>query len=264
MGHELKRVQEGEPWKPSADFHNACVETIRGFRQWITGANPDRNIYNGLQVKLRNDTGVNLNQIDVVGVSGSIVAATAKRFQAQIRLSGVKPTCYHWGRIAILRHPIKAGKIGLATLSGLTVARVRLNHPDDDWAELTPDDPGTLDSQTGGGSARIICVDPGEGVRGAVVELAYASPGFGIEYWDACPGQSQPFRVWIGRWDPATNAWSYDRTAYSWAIDHRYDVPYPGPCGTALAHWKPSEEYGKIAEIWPADCSSPGCYGYTP
>lgn len=270
MGNELQRVQAGDKFRPSADFHNAAVETIRGFREWITGAGTNRNLYNGLQVKLRNETGETLHQHDVVAVKTSLVLATKERFKHQIRVTGEAPTCDDWGRIAICRHPIKAGKIGLASMSGLAVARVNMHHAGDEWAELTPGDPSALDSQTGGGSARIKWVAPGLGVRLAIVELGEAHPGFGVEYAEDCPGRSQQFRVWVGRWDSDAQGWDYDRTTEFWAIDHRWFDPdlygdlYPAKCATGLAKWKPSKEHGRIAEIWVADCSSPGCYGYAP
>lgn len=270
MGEELETVGPGDPFQPSADHRNATVEAIRQVRHWEQsgGALLGRNIYNQTMVMVRNDSGADRDQYDVLAIGDSLIAPASflNRFKAQVRVSGVKPTYEHWGKIVVLRRPIKKGKMGPAIGVGITPARVRLNHPGDEYAELSDGDPAVLDSQTGGGSARIKWVDPGEGIRWAIVELGVVRGEFGVEYAQDCPGGSIEFKVWVGRWNPSATpaGWSYDRSKEFWAIDHRnvsQDL-YPDKCATGLAEWRPHKEHGRIAEINVADCFSPGCYGY--
>lgn len=175
MGDELRTVREGEPFRPSADFHNATVETIRGFRAWLTGANPGRNLYNGLAVKLRNDTGSNRIQYDVVGISDTLVSATAARFKSQIRLVGTTPDADdHRGKFAILRHPIKAGKIGLAIVAGVTPAKINVLSTSHQYADVKDGDTACLETCAGGG-ARILYLAGSSGVVWGVVRIGNAA-----------------------------------------------------------------------------------------
>ena len=268
MPTELEPVQSGQPFVPNAPFHNAAVETIRTVRDFLTGNSPGRNIYNPNMVMVRNDSGADRDQHDVLGIADSLVDPVTRlnQFKSQMRVSGVEPTCEHWGKLCILRRPLKKDKIGPAVVAGLTPARIRLNHPDDDYAEVCPGDPSVLESCTGGGSCKIKWVDSGEGIRSGIVAIDQCHPGFGVEYAEDCPGRSVEFKVWVGRWDPGAQAWTYDRTQEFYAIDHRYFDPavygdlYAEKCATGLAIWRPSTEHDRIAEIVTADCSSPGCY----
>jgi len=261
---ELEKVQPGQPWQPNAPFHNAAVETIRTVRDFLVGNSPGRNIYNPSIAMVRNDSGGDRDQHDVLGIGDSLVdpATRLNQFKTQRRVKGLMPSCHHWGKLAILIRPLKEEKIGPAIVAGLSAARIRMNHAEDDYAEICPGDPAILESCTGGGSCKIKQVAGTSGVQWGIVAIDQCHPGFGVELAQNHPGRSLEFNVWVGRWDAAAHDWEYDRTTTFRAIDHRYDVPYPAKCSTGLAKWQPSEEHGRIAEIWALDCSSPGCYGY--
>lgn len=61
----------------------------------------------------------------------------------------------------------------------------------------------------------------------------------GIELAQQHPGRGNRFLVYLGTWDPVATGWIYDRTQTYWAIDWRFDVPYPAAYATGLAEWRP-------------------------
>jgi len=95
--------------------------------------------------------------------------------------------------------------------------------------------------------------------RGMLVPSAPPFGGVGFMLAEDHPGRGLLFEVWLGTWDSATHSWDYDGSVTYQCIDWRYDVPYPEICATGLGFWMPSDEYGKIIEVWSLDCSSPGC-----
>ena len=76
------------------------------------------------------------------------------------------------------------------------------------------------------------------------------------------PGKSIVYRAYLGIWCPNHNDWRYDCTDTSdewvYAIDHRYDVPYPNVGARGLYISRPSDQYGVIYENVNMDCSTPG------
>jgi len=76
------------------------------------------------------------------------------------------------------------------------------------------------------------------------------------------PGKGVVFKCYRGIWCPEDHTWRYDCTDgcadWAWAIDHRYDVPYPDIGARGLFTPRPSDTYGTIWECVSLDCSSPG------
>jgi hypothetical protein len=72
------------------------------------------------------------------------------------------------------------------------------------------------------------------------------------------PGRSIAFKIYLGTWNSETSSWDYDLTTTVYAIDHRYDMPYPDEGATGLFVKRASDTYGVIYECVSLDCSSPG------
>lgn len=73
-----------------------------------------------------------------------------------------------------------------------------------------------------------------------------------------CPGTGNHFLIYLGEWDSSQNCWVYYEGATYWAIDFRYDVPYPAAGAQGLFTPRESDDYGIIWETVALDCSSPG------
>jgi len=72
------------------------------------------------------------------------------------------------------------------------------------------------------------------------------------------PGRGQLFTIHLGVWSPDLYKWIYDTENTFFAIDWRYDVPYPGAGATGLFSPRPSTTHGVIYECVSLDCASPG------
>jgi len=76
------------------------------------------------------------------------------------------------------------------------------------------------------------------------------------------PGKGIVFKCYQGIWCSEDHTWRYDCTDtcddWVWAIDHRYDVPYPDIGARGLFTPRASDTYGTIWECVALDCSSPG------
>lgn len=76
------------------------------------------------------------------------------------------------------------------------------------------------------------------------------------------PGKGVVFKCYQGIWCPEDHTWRYDCTdgcaEWVWAIDHRYDVPYPDIGARGLFTPRASNTYGTIWECVNLDCSTPG------
>ncbi len=76
------------------------------------------------------------------------------------------------------------------------------------------------------------------------------------------PGKGIEFKCYKGIWCPQDHTWRYECTdgcdEWVWAIDWRYDVPYPDIGARGLFTPRSSVTYGIIYECVSLDCSSPG------
>jgi len=94
--------------------------------------------------------------------------------------------------------------------------------------------------------------------RGAFIPIAPGVELIGFCLAENHPGRGVLFDVYLGVWNPNDHSWGYDTSTTYKCIDWRFGVPYPLAGATGLAVWRPSRAYGRILEVVPLDCISPG------
>lgn len=129
MSDPLRKVQAGEPFKPSANTWNAFVDAARAEqqRQLDRQAAQPSTFRDPDIIRVRNETGRDLRRFAVVGISSPLfvpgVAEVTNAFAREVTFRGVVPTAN--SAPAILLEPALQGRVVKAQLSG--VIHVRLN-----------------------------------------------------------------------------------------------------------------------------------------
>lgn len=125
----LQRIQPGQKFRPSATAWNAAMEATEAFLQTSRTAGiasgPDARWQ---YITIRNDSGADRDQFDVLGINGVAITPTENEdeFKSRPILSGVTPADAHAGKFAILQEPIPVGEYGRAMISGQSIARIKL------------------------------------------------------------------------------------------------------------------------------------------
>jgi len=165
-----------------------------------------------------------------------------------------------------------AGRLWLCTLnedmgettSGEAAADLLSLDTTDTAKDITVVDPHDLFGHLEDG-AEGLCVEQldTDGTRYFVLVYAqYARAMTELMLAEDHPGKGIVFKCYRGIWCSEDHTWRYDCTDvcadWAWAIDHRYDVPYPDIGARGLFTPRPSDTYGTIWECLSLDCSSPG------
>ena len=201
-----QKVQSGQPWQPSATAHNAFVDTYQYVEELRRsgGAGVGRAGSGTNVVQVRNDSGVDRDRFDVLGIAGPVIdpADNLPVFKNGIVLKGVVPVLpagqgtttttgdptttttgepttttsapgatSHEGCFVLLLQPLAAGAIGWAMVSGVCVAKVDYTESTGRCAEIKDGDAGSLRACPSG-SAFVLWPASGTGVQWAVVLLA--------------------------------------------------------------------------------------------
>ncbi|MEX0744877.1 MAG: hypothetical protein WD118_04680 [Phycisphaeraceae bacterium] len=164
-GDTLKKVQTGQPLKIPAQAYNAFIDTARAHAQ----REQDRHRHasppgsGAGTVLVRNDSGEDRDRFDVLGLDAPLITPedNLPQFTNHVALKGVLPTADYRGRFALLLAPLKAGRIGHALLSGVSVARLKLLSPLHTHAQVAAGEAGYLLSSVGG-AAQILWHDQPE------------------------------------------------------------------------------------------------------
>lgn len=126
MGDPFRKVQPGESVSFSAGVHNAMVDAARltKSRQLDQGSDDRTTTRDAAIIKVRNDTGADLNRRSVLGLNGPLFdPGDINQFEAFLRdvaFSGVVPGVAHNGRFGVLLEPAPAGAIARAYVAGVT------------------------------------------------------------------------------------------------------------------------------------------------
>jgi len=171
-----QKVQRGQEWKPSASAHNAFVDTSEYVEELRRsgGAGVGRAGSGTNVVQVRNDSGVDRDRVDVLGIDGPVIdpADNLPAFKNGIVLKGVTPSePTHEGCFVVLLQPLADGRIGWGMVSGVTVAKVDYTESTGRCAEVKDGDAGSLRAVPSG-SAFILWPRSGTGVEWAVILLA--------------------------------------------------------------------------------------------
>jgi hypothetical protein len=119
----FRKVNGGAPLSISAGDWNAAMDVARAYAtsQRDTKKHGKLDLLNTGLVLVRNDSGLAFDRFEALGINGVVISPTdgLDAFQNQILLSGID---YDGGPALIAQEPIADGAIGLACISGVTVA----------------------------------------------------------------------------------------------------------------------------------------------
>jgi hypothetical protein len=178
MGDAYKKVQTGEKLKIAAETFNTMIDAALDFkaRQQGRGQDAQRRFYQSGIFPVRNASGTDRDQFDVVAVGSPIIGPSDNlpEFKNRPALEGATPSGAlvggDIGRFGILQEPCKAGEIVSAVISGVTVAKVYVTA---EWHEKADVRNGACASLISAeqGSATILWKESGLGLRWAIVRL---------------------------------------------------------------------------------------------
>jgi len=176
-GDALRKVRAGEKLAIPAQAYNTFIDTALDFqqRQRDQGRQPQRDFRQSGLVLVRNDSGADRDQFDVLGVDGPVIDpdTSAQNFKDRVALKGVSPTVAdHIGQFVITAEPIKADAIGWAFASGVCQAAIIVDDEDTErhFAEVNDGDAAYLKA-VHCGSAGILWRAGGTGAQWAVIRL---------------------------------------------------------------------------------------------
>lgn len=177
----LRKVSEGEPFEPSARFHNATVDAIRAVRGMQSSGvvAPRFGYWQSGIVNVRNDSGTDRDQFDVLAISGLVFDPTVDldSFKSEgVLFKGVKPSIDSFtdhgmdGRFGVLMEPVASGEIASLAVDGVVRCQVNMDATWHFRADIQDDN--TVLKSYPGGSCQILSVDrSGTGLKWAVVRL---------------------------------------------------------------------------------------------
>ena len=154
----FRHAHPGDPLKISATDWNGAMDAAAAVRQGLTSrtfATP-RDVHSSTIVKIKNSSGADRKQYDLLGLAGPLItpAANPIQFDQEIVFNGFAVNAAYLGQFAVLQEPVKAGQIGRACVAGVTQARLAIANAYDQFSDVTTD-PTQLQTAPGG-SAQIL------------------------------------------------------------------------------------------------------------
>ena len=172
MNKGLTHVKAGDPLEIRAPVWNAMLDAARDrqARGHATERTPGPD-FRGVPILIKNNSGADRSQYDILGVSGVVFAAMDDGFKQRIVLTGVTPaTGSHEGKFAVLAEPIGDGDIGSAVVDGTTICQVNITDAAHEFADIANGDAAKLVSGETG-PTQIIWIESGTGTKWAVVRI---------------------------------------------------------------------------------------------
>ena len=203
MGDPLRKVQPGQPVRIPARTFNTFIDAAQDYlqrRQNVGGDPLTTRLRSGI-VLVENASGADRGRFEILGVDDVVIsqADNADEFYNRPVLSGITPdTDVHAGRFVVLAEPIASGKIGHAWAFGMCPVQVDMQDADHTACEIKDATTANLISHTSG-TARILTVESGTGVKWAVVRIG---AGGGL------PDGTATYQVLS--WDNTDKAWGPD------------------------------------------------------
>ena len=143
-------------------------------------------------IKVRNQSGQDLDRFAVLGIDSAIIPpdANALEFKNQPATNAIVPTDAHAGQFIVLLDPLKNGRIGRAWVSGVCICQVRI---DEDWHTFADIEAGKVTSLVSkpDGGAKILWREDGVGLLWAIVRLSNVAR---THYLARIPGSGIPGR----------------------------------------------------------------------
>ena len=148
-------------WQDAAEF----TRQQRTFAANVGAGSSDAGI-----VRIRNDSGADVDRFGILGLSGIVFAPEDNQdgFKTSPVLKGTTPTADQLERFVILQEPIKSNEIGRGLLLGLSAVQIDVINEDDDYADIIASDATKLRSQPYG-ATWIAYKEAGTGTKWAFV-----------------------------------------------------------------------------------------------
>lgn len=251
MADALRKVKPGDPLVIPAETFNAFVETAQDLRSRQQNQMRDAQPLtrpSGI-VRIRNDSGVDRNRFDVLGVDGVIFdpADDEDAFKNAPALVGVTPAAEHANRFVVLLEPLADGSIGPAMAQGICPVKLDVQDAGHSFAEAVAGQCGALISASGSGGAQILWKAAGTGQQWALVRVGQAGGGDGERKYariTQVEGSSPPYLYSGQQVIPAANGTWQDVARGDDLNSNLYNIGesiYPGagkvPVGRVVVYW---------------------------
>ena len=200
-------VKKGEPLSIPAEEYNAFLQVANDYRTKSVAARPlqqERFVPHGL-VRIKNTTGVDLTRFSVLGIDGPLFSPddNLEEYQNRLAFVGVTPTTDHLEKFAIIQEPLAADAIGLAMVTGVTVAQVNVTSEGHGYANLVDGESGYLESAAGGA---VVILSKGSGTETVWAHVLLGS--------SPCPSEQAVLDADLTATGTATaSIWRFDGTA---------------------------------------------------
>jgi len=172
MGDGLNHVRAGDSIVIRSSVWNAMLDAAKATQARRNAIGRPTSPSRGTPIMIRIDSGGNLSQYEILGISGMVFAPADDGFKPRIILTGDTPaTGSHEGKFAVLTSSLPDGDMGPAVVDGVTLCQVNIMDADHEYADITNADSAKLTSAAIG-PAQIIWAETGTGTKWAVVRLS--------------------------------------------------------------------------------------------
>jgi hypothetical protein len=249
MADSLRKVATGDPLVIPAAAYNAFIDAARANQSGrsLVGTVGPGGAPSTL-VPVRNDSGATRGRFEVLGISGTVFAASSlDAFQNYPILTGVSPTTAHTGAFLVLLAPVKNNEIGLGLLEGLVPVQVNVTRTDHRFADVTNGDATRLTSAALG-SAQLLYAAAATGLQWMLVRLGPSgSVGTATTPYTILPSATETEAAQTDTWDvtaqPGGNLgvkFRVSRIAYNDAGDQKLYAYY---------RWVQTDASGRVISI---------------
>ena len=170
--NEFQHVRSGEPIVIPATAYNAMLDAAQAHRNRRMNLSPRGAGFDSLYIHVENATGRFLERFDVVGLDGPCETQNLDAFCNKIAFKGVVPRKEHAQRFAVLQQDAAPGMMVRACLSGVTIAKVRVERAPRNMGGLSCNAASDATSYLElGGGASILWIDSGTGVKWSIIRI---------------------------------------------------------------------------------------------
>ena len=180
MGDIFRRVRDGEKLRIPARTYNAMIDAAQDYAN-RKNARTDSDASGTLPVNMvyiKNSSGVNVDRLNVLGISNSMIDVTSNNFKQSTILEGVKPVIasHGSGRFVVTAEPIKDGAVGRAFITGYFPILIDVTNESHGYADVNDNIVTSLKSVETG-SAVILWKEAGLGIKWSVVRFGGSGGG---------------------------------------------------------------------------------------
>ncbi|OHB60686.1 MAG: hypothetical protein A2Y12_04900 [Planctomycetes bacterium GWF2_42_9] len=180
MSDTFKRVRDGEKLRIPARTYNAMIDAAQDYAN-RKNARADSDASGVLPVNMvyiKNSSGVNVDRLNILGISNSMIDVASNNFKQSTILEGIKPVFanHSSGRFVVTAEPIKDGAVGRACITGYFPIQIDVTNESHTYADVNDDIVTSLKSVETG-SAVILWKEIGLGLKWALVRFGGSGGG---------------------------------------------------------------------------------------